>query len=212
METTVRIRFPGERSGRPGTARQAGYSLIEILLVVGVIAVVAAIAIPMTGNTLGNFRLSGDARTLSNTTTLAKMRAASAFNKSRLYVDLPGRNYHLEVWQKAPTSAWAWEGGQIDLSFGVSFSFGALAAAPPNTQATIAQAPACLAADGTAIANTACILFNSRGIPVDGTDAPTGIDAMYVTDGTAVYGVTVSATGLIRLWRSRPTTANWAQQ
>ena len=44
-----------------------------------------------------------------------------------------------------------------------------------------------------AIANTACIMFNSRGVPIDSTFAPTGDDALYVTDGMAVYGVTVAA-------------------
>ena len=40
--------------------------------------------------------------------------------------------------------------------------------------------------------------------------APTGIDALYVTDGTAVYGVTVAATGMLRLWRTLPVaTPTW---
>ena len=65
-------------------------------------------------------------------------------------------------------------------------------------------------ATGAAIGNTSCILFNSRGIPVDpagappAVGAPTGNDAMYLTDGTAVYGETISATGLIKLWRTNP--------
>src|SRR5947207_15664429 len=54
-----------------------GFSLIEILFVVALTGVIAAIAVPMMGNTLGFFRLSGDARTLSNTIALSKMRAAS---------------------------------------------------------------------------------------------------------------------------------------
>ena len=32
--------------------------------------------------------------------------------------------------------------------------------------------------------------------------APTNDDAMYLTDGTSVYGVTVAATGFIRTWRT----------
>jgi hypothetical protein len=47
-------------------------------------------------------------------------------------------------------------------------------------------------------------MFNSRGVPVDNTFAPTASDAVYVTDGSAVYGITVSATGMIRSWRTPP--------
>ena len=65
----------------------------------------------------------------------------------------------------------------------------------------------------TAVANTACMIFNSRGIPVDSTGSPIGIDAVYMTDGTTVYGVTVSATGFVRLWRTNSTsTPSWSFQ
>ena len=47
-----------------------------------------------------------------------------------------------------------------------------------------------------AIANTSCIVFNSRGVPVDDNDLSTAADAIYVTDGTAVYVATVAATVL----------------
>jgi len=41
----------------------------------------------------------------------------------------------------------------------------------------------------------------------------TGLDALYLTDGTAVYGVTISATGMARNWRANPqATTTWAQQ
>ena len=36
---------------------------------------------------------------------------------------------------------------------------------------------------------------------------------MYITDGNAVYGITVSATGMIRTWRTLPLgTPAWVQQ
>ena len=76
-------------------------------------------------------------------------------------------------------------------------------------QATIAQAAACTDDMGVPIGNTACLMFNSRGVPIDSTFAPT-VDALYVTDGTAVYGVTVVATGMIRLWHTPPvSTPTW---
>ena len=187
---------------------EAGYSLVEILLVVGLTSVIAAISIPMMKNTMGDFKVSGDARGLTNAVSLAKMRAAADFSQARLYVDLNANSYRVETWQKAPTSAWATEGGVTALSTGDAFSLGLATVAPANTQTTIGQPPACLTALGAAVGNTACILFNSRGIPVDtagvppAIGAPTGNDAVYLTDGVAIFSVTVSATGLVKLWRA----------
>ena len=196
-----------------------GFSLLEVLLVVGLSTIIAAIAVPMMKNTLGDFRLSGDARGLTNAVSLAKLRAASDFSQARLFVDTNTRRFRVETWSKtAVPPDWVIEGGSTALSAGDTFGFGAIAAAPPNTQAPFGQAPQCLNNAGVAIGNTACILFNSRGIPVSqagappAVGAPTGNDALYITDGTAVFGVTLSATGMIKLWRTNANAANWVLQ
>ena len=195
-----------------GPLGDRGYSLIEILLVVGMIGVISAIAVPMTGNSLKNFRITGNVRTLNNTVSLAKMRAASNFNQARVYVDLGARSYHIETKQSTAGSVWVAEGGTVPLSTGVSLGVSSLTTAPPNTQDTLGQAPACKTDAGVDIGNTACVVFNSRGIPVDSTGSPTGFDAVYLTDSTAVWGVTVAATGLIQLWTSKPSSATWTKQ
>jgi len=186
--------------------------LVELLFGVGLIAVISAMTIPASMNTMSHLRISGDAHGMVNNVLTAKMRAASDFTRTRLFVDLADRSYHIETWRKSGTPGWITQGGIVGLSQGISFSFGSLASAPPNTQATIAQAPACLDDEGTAIGDTACVLFNTRGIPIDSTGGPTGVDALYATDGTAVYGATVSATGFVQLWRSRSATASWVRQ
>jgi len=200
---------------------QRGFSLIEMILVIGISITVAAIAVPMSGNFLGYFRLTGDARSLSNAVALAKLRAASYFSQSRIYFDLSSKSHHIETFKKSGTPGWVWEGGATTLSQGVSPGYGSLSAAPSSTQAVIGQAPKCLTNDGTAVDNTACIVFNSRGIPIDcssmsttgcGSGAPTASDALYLTDGTAVYGITMAATGQEQMWRSPATSATWTKQ
>jgi Tfp pilus assembly protein FimT len=194
-----------------------GYSIIEILLVVGITTVISAMAVPMMSNTIGNFRLSGDAHSVASAIALAKLRAASDFSQARVYVDLSTRAFHVETLQKTP-AAWITEGGSTTLSTGVTFGFGGIASAPPNSQTVIAQSTACVTAAGAAIANTACILFNSRGIPVDpsgaapNVGAPTGSDALYLTDGTAVFAMTLSATGQSKMYRTNVSSAQWSLQ
>jgi prepilin-type N-terminal cleavage/methylation domain-containing protein len=192
---------------------QSGYTVTEMLIVVAIIGLVSAIGIPFTSNTFAMFRLGGDARAIVNGVSVTKMRAAATFSQARLYVDLAARSSRIEVLQKGATPAWIAEAGTTVLSIHDNFGFSPAGTAPPNTQTTIAQAPACLTAAGAAIANTACIIFNSRGIPVDTTGAPTGINAIYLTDGITLYSITVSASGQLRLWRALAAgTPTWVQQ
>jgi prepilin-type N-terminal cleavage/methylation domain-containing protein len=191
-----------------------GFSFIELLVAVGLIGVLAAASVPFTSRTVGDLRMHGDARAIHNMVGLAKMRAGTRFTRERMYVDLTTESFFLQYWDKT-AAAWVTEGGATALSSGVDFGFGTLATPPPNTQPVINQAPACLLAltAGNNIANTACVMFNSRGIPVDAVGAPVGNIAFYVTDHqTGVYGVTVSATPLVRLWWSPASTTHWAHK
>lgn len=166
------------------------------------VGIVSAMAAGMSDNTAGYFRLSGDARGLQAAMTLTKMRAAADFTRARLYMDVAARSFRVETWQKA-AATWTAIGGTTNLSTNDRFGFGVVGTAPANTQNVIAQAPLCLDDAGVAIANTACVQFNSRGIPIDAAGAPTASNAVYVTDGAAVYGVTLSATGLMKVWLTR---------
>jgi prepilin-type N-terminal cleavage/methylation domain-containing protein len=191
-----------------------GFSLIELMMVVAIMGVLVAITVPMSGNTIRYLKLSGDARELSNATAVAKMRAAAKFTQSRLFLDITGRAFYVQTYDKT-ANTWNTEGGATSLSSTVIFGYGPVGTPPPNTQTSIAQAPVCqdTASPPVDITNTACIIFNSRGIPVDNTGSPTGMDAVYVTDGTAVYGITVAATGFIRTWQTNYTSIpSWTLQ
>ncbi len=190
-------------------AHHRGFSLIEMVIAVAVGLLIAGMAIPTLLTLKRNLRIGGDAADLNGEVTLAKMRAASDFTRARVYADLAARTFRIEVWNKAGAGSWGIEGGTQPLSQEITWGFGTLNSPPPGTQAALGQAPLCLDNGGAAIANTACITFNSRGIPVDPTGAPTPNDALYLTGGGLVYGVTVSATGLIQTWRSGTDTTYW---
>jgi Tfp pilus assembly protein FimT len=195
------------------TSAQAGFTILETIFVLGIIGVIGAIAVPQLANSLAYFRISGDARSVSNAIAVTKMRAASNFSKTRLYVSLNGRWHRIE---KADTSSpphWTVDGGTTYLSTNTTFSYGVVTTPPANTQGTIGQAAACKDDTGTDVANTACVIFNSRGVPITSAGVSTPLHAVYVTDGSAVYGVTIAATGMIRMWQTRPTsTPQWSLQ
>lgn len=190
-----------------------GFTLLEVLFVVALIGVISVIAVPMMGNTLGFFRIAGDVRSLTNQTAVVKMRAASEFTRVRLRVDLSSKTFKIEYWDKTAAD---WKMRPQDptttLSSTVNFGFGSVGTPPPNSQAAIAQAPKCTDKDGADISGTACMIFNSRGVPIDITGAPTASDAIYLTDGSAVYGLTIAATGMIRMWRTgNKATPTWVK-
>jgi prepilin-type N-terminal cleavage/methylation domain-containing protein len=201
-------------SVRSRAGSDQGFSLIEMMMVVLIIGVLAAITVPMSGNAVRFIKLSGDARDLTNATAVTKMRAAAKFTQARLYVDITGRTFYTQTYNKA-TSSWDTEGGANQLSSTVFFGWGPVTDPPANTQTTIGHATECMntASPPVAVANTACIIFNSRGLPINSTGSPDGDGALYVTDSTAVYGITVAATGFVRLWRTNYTsTPSWSLQ
>lgn len=189
--------------------REGGFSNLELLAVVGIIGIVAAMTVPATTRTIGDLRLRGDARALHNIVGLAKMRAAARFTRERVFVDLTTESFHLQYWDKTADS-WVTEGGSTMLSSGVDFGVASVSTPPPATQGSLEQAPECLNDAGATIADTACVVFSSRGIPITSTGSPDGNTAFYVTDGeTGVYGITVSATPLVRLWWSPASHTAW---
>jgi prepilin-type N-terminal cleavage/methylation domain-containing protein len=197
---------------RSNLTENRGFTLIEIMMALSVLCLLFALGMPMLTTALDNFRLSGDGRTIANAVAVAKMRAAATFTRGRLFVDLNGKSFIVQRYDKT-SSTWVNDGPLIHIANRDSFGYGAVGSPPSNTQPSIGQAPACKDNSNNDISNSACVVFNSRGIPVDTSGAPIGTNALYLTDGITVYGVTVAATGLARTWRTTATaTPNWVLQ
>jgi type II secretory pathway pseudopilin PulG len=202
------------RTGR----HEGGVSVVELVVVLAASLILTAVSIPSFLSSRRNYRALGDARSVAAEILLAKMRASSDFTQARARFDTSANTFQLEIWDKTGTSAtcvaaggtpcWTIDApsGTTSLSPGDTLGYGPQTNAPPGTQTTLGQSEACYAgasgaAPGTTIANTACVTFNSRGIPIDHTGAATSNDAIYLTDGVAVYATTISATGLPNSWR-----------
>jgi len=178
-----------------------GFSLTELMVVLAFMGVIGAIALPQITGTLASMRLNGAIRTISNTTALTKTKAGAQFTRARLYIDRGAKSYHIETFTGGQ---WIADGGTTWLPQNVSFGFAPVGAPPQDTQNPFGHAPPCLNNNVPAqpIGNTSCVVFNSRGIPIDDIGGPTTADAVYITDGTSVLAVTVSATGLIGVWNT----------
>ena len=170
--------------------------MYEVTIVTLIMMIVLGTAIPSLTAVLRSYRSFGDAKSISNEMSLARMRAAADFTRTRVYFDLNAMTYQLQTYNKS-TSQFQLEGGIENLSTNDSFGFGAITTAA-GTQTTIGQPSACLNSAGSVISNTACILFNSRGIPVDTTGAVTSNDSIYLSDGSGGYfAVTASPSGRV---------------
>jgi len=188
-----------------------GFSLIETMVTMSVMMVLAAMAIPMVSAASSNVKLNDQGDTISNYVGLAKMRATSRFSRARVYLNLDSGSYVLQVWN-LDAAAWANDTSISTLPIGLKFSFAELDSPPTNTQPAIAFAGKCTDDAGDDIDDTSCIMFNSRGIPIDKTGSPVGGNAFYLTDGTGVRAITVTATPLIRNWWSSADHPGWVRQ
>lgn len=193
----------------------SGFTLIEVLVVCALIGIVAAMVVPQTTSMMAGYKLKGNAEALNNMVMLAKMRAGSKYSRARVRADLGARTFQLETWNKT-TSQWEPDGGVMQLGEAVTFGFAGIGTPPPNTQAVIGQSGPCTDDLGANVANTACITFNSRGMPVQNVLPPAGTvisnSALYITDGAAVYGTTVTMTPFITFWWSRNASNQWVRQ
>jgi type II secretory pathway pseudopilin PulG len=190
--------------------RQLGFSIVELMVVAGTILTLLAIAVSAVASITRNYRIAGDGRNITAVVNLARMRAAADFTHARVYMNLTGSTFHLEIWNKAST-CWQTDGDSnactqttspvTYLSQDDTFGFGSITAGPTAATTTTAQAPVCTvgvagASPGSNISNTACIEFNSRGYPVNSANNIVASDAIYVANAQKLYSaIAVSIAG-----------------
>ena len=195
-------------------SRQAGFSVTEIAGGAGHRRGIGGDGTsPRRARTLADVRLSNDARALHNLLSLAKMRAAASTRATGPPATW-ARDVRAPVPTTRPPAVWTAEEGGQTLSTNVDFRFDALATPQPDTQARNHQAAACKAKTDDPTSATPPASSSIRAAFHSMPPAILmGTARFYVTDNqTGVYGVTVSATPLVRLWWSPAATTAWAHK
>src|ERR1700746_1652845 len=83
-------------------ASEQGFSLVELILAITVGLILTAIAVPKVTSLARTYRSYGDARSLSEEVSMAKMRGPADFTEARVYADPSTNRYRVETWGVPP--------------------------------------------------------------------------------------------------------------
>jgi general secretion pathway protein H len=86
----------GARSEVAGRAANAGVTLLELLIVLSIMAIVAALVLPMFGGGVSTGELKGAARQVAAGLRLARSEALATRQETRLVLDLEHRTFQIE--------------------------------------------------------------------------------------------------------------------
>lgn len=165
-----------------------GFSMIEVLLFLGMTVVMMAVAIPMLSSSMRSMQLAADARSIATTLTVAKMSATAQMTHCRLLFDLDDNQWRMEKLNRS-TGEFELQQADNELSSGVANS------------GIVFKSSSSSAPSGFPTDSSAAITFNSRGIPIDGAGIPTTSNIIYLSMDDADFAVTVSLGGKVQLWK-----------
>jgi type II secretory pathway pseudopilin PulG len=212
---------PHGKAGRT----QRGFSLIQMVFVLAIIMIAAAIAIPSFVRVAHPMRLRNDANNLANMIVMARMRASVEFAHVELYCTPTATsttlaNCQLKSYAYLGPGSWQPDPPPPSPPYTVNLSSGVIFAIPPSITTPVANQPTAYQGDAAqytplATTNTTnpVIVFNSRGLPVDPTNGtqPKGDYALYLEDTStgAYYAVAVNFTGRPDLYQWDSTTKSF---
>lgn len=189
----------------------AGFTAIEVLLVMAITVTVIGIAVPVTSDALDQVRTGMAARYLAGRIMEARMQAVRRSARVALRFEAVGDDYHFAEYRDGNGNGVR----TVDMASGADpelarpqllrdhfngVSFG-LRANIPDINGTRAQAPA----DGLRIGTSRLLTLGPDGTATSGT--------MYVRGRRGQYAVRIlGATGRTRLLRFEPGSGQWVAQ
>ncbi len=176
---------------------QSGFSVIELIVVVAITLVLAALTGKSMVSAVQNYRLSSAAQGLAATVHLAKMKATARDARYQVLVNTGVGTYRIQRCLRPPPGSatpctWQLDPGSDDIPLPPGVSFIAAAVAPPPP--------------GQSGGPDTDMTFNSRGLLVVNTNAPTAATVntrcFYVQgQSDRIYAVCSSLAGKTTVYR-----------
>jgi len=201
-----------ECDGSPMKKREAGFSMVELMIVCVIMILIATLAIPNILQTYRNYQLDSAGHSVASLLQQARMQAVKTNQPVYVkYDNNAGPNFVYAT--DAPGNAYASGNPDVAISTAVSFQ-------PPPTTAFHAQLDTYITGTPQMGGTTGTIGFNARGLPcVAGANPavcnlPGGISGFewFMQSNGGWEAVTVSSSGRIKTWRinnQSPSNTTW---
>ena len=158
--------------------RNEGFTLMELIIVIGIIVIAAAFTLPNISSWRASAKLNGAARDLASNFQLAKMEATkrNSFCAVTFNITVDGILTDVIVYVDVPVVDLVYNAGETEI----------LRRPFDSTYKTISLNPGEGGGDGVTLADNASgqpsIAFNSRGLPIDDTGSviTVGADSVFI--------------------------------